>query len=211
MKNLNTKTLLATSAAALLSLNALAEVPAPVAKELTVTFDHPQSVAIGDGTASSTTATGNNVSTTWTVTSNNAVVLSFTGSSKATDGGTITTPILAKQEVDASDAFITSQWDQLDTYYGVAITDLGTTGSTQNDKTVWGGASTPTGLPDALVAAAATAGGLTKTLGAIMPKDDGTFKYTLYTMGEGDTSSTQSGDYSATVTTTVTAQEMDGL
>ena len=208
MKNLNTKTLLATSVAALLSFNALAATP--VDKTLTVTFDHPQSVAIGDGTATATTATGNNVSTTWEVTSNNAVVISFTGASKATDGKPITTPVLAKQEVDAKDTFITNQWDQLTTTYGVAISDLGKTGSTQNDKVEWGGAGTPTGTPDSLVAGAATAGGLTKTLGAIMPKDNGKFKYTLYTKGTGDTSTTQSGDYTATVTTTVTAQEMDG-
>jgi len=208
MKTPNSKFLITASTAALLSLNALAATP--VDKTLTVTFDHPQSVAIGDGTATSTTATGNNVSTTWTVTSNNAVVISFTGASKGTDGKDITTPILAKQEVNAKDTFITDQWDQLNTYYGVAITDLGTTGSTANDTTAWGGAGTPTGTPDSLVAAEATAGGLTKTLGAIMPKDDGTFKYTLYTKGTGDTSTTQSGDYTATVTTTVTAREMDG-
>ena len=43
-----------------------------------------------------------------------------------------------------------------------------------------------------------------------MPKDDGTFTYSLYTKGTGDSSTTQSGNYTATITTTITAEELTG-
>jgi hypothetical protein len=44
-----------------------------------------------------------------------------------------------------------------------------------------------------------------------MPSDAGEFTYTLYTAGTGDSSSTQSGDYKATVVTVITADEKDGV
>ena len=50
----------------------------------------------------------------------------------------------------------------------------------------------------------------TLNFGAIMTSDSGSFTLTLSTKGSGDVSATQSGDYTATVTTTVTAAEKDG-
>ena len=220
MKNLNTKTLLAASIATLINVNAFAVVPDPVTKSLTVTFDHPQSVAINDATSTSTATvsadTGGQAATTsWKVTSNNAVTLKFSGSSYTTSGTVINTPILAKQEVNAENKKITGAYDQLTTEFGVVLTD---TGSTQNGVTSWaGGASTTgelttsgVGTPANLVSAAGVDNGPTKTFGAIMPKDDGTFTYSLYTKGTGDTSTTQSGNYTAVITTTITAEEKDG-
>ena len=225
MKNLNTKTLLAASIATLINVNAFAAEPAPVSSVLTVTFDHPQSVAINDATDTSTATvladTGGTAATTsWKVTSNNAVKLQFSGSSFTTSGTPILTPILAKQEVNASDQLVTGQYDQLITEFGVVLTD---TGSTENGVTSWaGGASTTgeltttsagvvtgVGTPTNLVSTTAV-GGPTKTFGAIMPKDDGTFTYSLYTKGTGDSSTTQSGNYTAVITTTITAEELTG-
>ena len=221
MKNLNTKTLLAASVATLISVNTFAV--DDVTKTLTVTFLHPQSVAINDATSTSTVTAsaasgGTGTATSWKVTSNNAVKIKFTGSSYDTAGSGTSTPVLAKQEVDAKNAFITNAYDQLTTEYGVVITD---SSSTQNDTVSWGGGATPkgqsgddttaygVGTPGNLVSATGT-DGPTATFGAIMPKDDGTFTYTLYTKGTGDQSTTQSGSYSAVITTTITAEEKTG-
>ena len=220
MKHLNTKTLLAASVAALISVNSAAV--ETVDKQLTVTFVHPQSVAINDATASSTATAqadsgGTGTATTWKVTSNNAVKIKFTGTSFNTGGTGISTPILAKQEVNASDKKITGAYDQLTTEYGVVITD---SSSTEKSVTTWGGGATPkgasglaasygVGTPTNLVSADSV-NGPTTTFGAIMPKDDGTFTYTLYTKGTGDTSTTQSGSYTAIITTTITAEEKTG-
>jgi hypothetical protein len=220
MKHLNTKTLLAASVAALISVNSTAE---EVNKQLTVTFVHPQSVAIDDATATSTATAqadsgGTGTATTWKVTSNNAVKVKFTGTS-FTEGGTgMDTPILAKQEVNASNIYITGAYDQLLTEYGVVITN---SSSTENSTTTWGGGATPkgasgtdaaaygVGTPTNLVSVDSI-NGPTRTFGAIMGQDDGTFSYTLYTKGTGDQSSTQSGSYTAIITTTITAEEKTG-
>ena len=217
MKNLNTKTLLAASIATLINVNAFAV--DDVSSVLTVTFDHPQSVAIGDATNVSTATvsadTGGSAAVTqWEVTSNNAVTLAFTGTSFDNSGNEILTPILAKQEVDATDHLVTNQYDQLTTEYGVTLLN---TGSTQNGLTEWAsGASTAgeltengKGTPANLVSSS-SANGPTQTFGAIMPTDEGTFTYSLYTKGTGDLSTTQSGNYTATITTTVTANELLG-
>jgi hypothetical protein len=217
MKNLNSKTLLAASIATLINVNAFAA--ENVSSVLVVTFDHPQSVAINDATDTSTATVsadtgGSAATTTWKVTSNNAVKLQFSGTSYTTSGTVINTPILAKQEVNASDQLVTNQYDQLVTEFGVILTD---TGSTEKGVTSWaGGASTTgeltdlgVGTPSNLVSASATKGP-TQTFGAIMPKDDGTFTYSLYTKGTGDSSTTQSGNYTATITTTITAEELTG-
>ena len=217
MKNLNTKTLLAASIASLITANTFATVPADVDKSLTVTFTHPQSVSIDTATGSSTTASANTgvaTATTWAVTSNNAVKVKFTGTSYNTSGGSTTTPILAKQEVNASNERISGQYDQLTTEFGVVLTG---TSSTEKTVTTWGGGANPTGstatdgvgTPLNLINDSG-ANGPTESFGAVMPADDGTFTYTLYTKGTGDTSSTQSGAYTAVITTTITAVEKDG-
>ncbi len=212
MKNLNTKTLLAASVATLISINTFA-VDGDTEKTLTVTFDHPQSIAIGDGdttvsTATVSSATGGTTSTTWKVTSNNAVTIQFTGSSYDIAGNAISTPILAKQEVNAKDAFIESQYDQLTTKYGVTLAGHS---SVATDTAEWGGGASPEGAPATLVSNDTSTVSVTNTFGAVMPSDAGEFTYTLYTAGTGDTSATQSGDYQATVVTVITADEKDGI
>jgi len=212
MKNLNTKTLLAASVASLISVNTFALNDDAT---LTVTFDHPQSIAIGDGETNVSSATvssdtGGVTATTWKVTSNNAVTIQFTGTSYDTAGVVITTPILAKQEVNAKDTFITGAYDQLTTKYGVQLQGQSSVENTAN-AIVWGGGSTPTGTPATLVSNLTSDASVTKTFGAVMPSDAGEFTYTLYTAGTGDTSATQSGDYQATVVTVITADEKDGI
>ncbi|MCS5588399.1 MAG: hypothetical protein NZ824_00355 [Candidatus Thioglobus sp.] len=216
MKNLNTKNLLAASVASLITVNTFAT-PADVDKALTVTFTHPQSVAIETAAGSDATASANTgaaTATTWKVNSNNAVKVKFTGTSYNTSGGSTSTPILAKQEVNAKNKKISGAYDQLTTEFGVVLTG---TSSTEKDTVSWGGGANPTGeststgvgTPTNLINTAGNVGP-TETFGAVMPADDGTFTYTLYTKGTGDTSSTQSGAYSAVITTTITAQEKDG-
>jgi len=212
MKNLNKKTLLAASVASLISVNTFA---LDDDATLTVTFDHPQSIAIGDGETNVSSATvssdtGGVTATTWKVTSNNAVTIQFTGSSYDTAGVVITTPILAKQEVNAKDAFITGAYDQLTTKYGVQLQGQSSVENTAN-AVVWGGGSSPTGTPSTLVSNLTSDASVTKTFGAVMPSDAGEFTYTLYTAGTGDSSATQSGDYQATVVTVITADEKDGI
>lgn len=217
MKNLNTKNLLAASIASLISVNTFATVPADVDQALTVTFTHPQSVAIDTATGSSATASANTgaaTATTWAVQSNNAVKVKFSGTSYNTSGGSTTTPILAKQEVNAKNEKISGAYDQLTTEFGVVLTG---TSSTEKDTTTWGGGANPTGesqpdgvgTPTNLINSTGVVGP-TESFGAVMPADDGTFTYTLYTKGTGDTSSTQSGAYEAVITTTITAEEKDG-
>ena len=216
MKHLNTKNLLAVSVATLVSVNAFAA-PADVTKQLQVTFTHPQSVAIDTAEGTTGTASSNtdgSTATTWKVTSNNGVKIKFTGASY-TDGGTaMSTPILAKQEVNAKNLKIAGAYDQLRTEYGILVSGAH---STQTDAISWGGGSTPVGAsettgvgtPENLISDT-NANGPTATFGTIMPADNGEFTYTLYTKGTGDASSTQSGAYTATITTTITADEKDG-
>jgi hypothetical protein len=210
MKNLNTKTLLAASVATLISVNTFALEDDAT---LTVTFDHPQSIAIGDGdTTSSATVssnTGGVTATTWKVTSNNAVTIQFTGTSFDTSGDSITTPILAKQEVDAKDQLISGAYDQLTTKYGVKLQGHSSVENAANTES-WGGGAAPTGAPSTLVSNLTSDASVTNTFGAVMPSDAGEFTYTLYTAGTGDASATQSGDYKATVVTVITADEKDG-
>ena len=207
MKNLTTKKLLAASAATLISINTLAVDDAP--NTTVVTFDHPQSISISNPDDATTQASESTSTTTWTINSNNAVKVIFTGSSFAEDGAPISVPILAKQESNASNKLIPGQYDQLTTTFGVSISGQQ---SAENASTAWGGGSATTGTPVNLVggAAATATDSSTNHFGAIMTSDSGSFNLTLTTMGSGDVSATQSGDYTATVTTTVTAAEKDG-
>ena len=82
MKHLNKKTLLAASVASLITVNTFAV----DVDSVTVTFDHPQSIAISNATNTLNAESGTVTVTTWEVTSNNAVELGFTGSSLDADG-----------------------------------------------------------------------------------------------------------------------------
>ena len=201
MKHLNSKTLLAASVATLISVNTFAA----DADSVTVTFDHPQSIAISNATNTLNASSGSVTTTTWEVTSNNAVELGFSGSSVDAAGAPVSQPIFTKQEVDARGANLTT-YDHLTTTYGIEITGAGSI-ETGDDKTKWGTAATATGTPSDLVATGTTTTSATAAFKAIMPSDTGTFNVILSSKGVGDTSSTQSGNYTAVVTTTLTASE----
>jgi hypothetical protein len=201
MKNLNTKTLLAASVASLITVNTFAV----DVDSVTVTFDHPQSIAISNATNTVNATSGTVTTTTWEITSNNAVELGFTGSSLDADGNNLDQPIFTKREVDASGTELAT-YDHLVTTYGIEITGSSSI-ETGNDNTIWGSSETATGTPSDLVATGTTSTSATAAFKAIMPSDTGTFNVILSSKGVGDSSSTQSGNYEAIVTTTLTASE----
>jgi len=212
MKNLNTKTLLAASVASLITFNTFAADDSDKDNETLVKFAHPQSITIDTPSDSASTAAGSISSTTWEIKSNNGVNVIFSGSSFDEAGKVTTTPQLAKQEVNASNQLIDNRYDLLTTTFGVSIAG---SASVSGAATAWKGGSTdPTGTPVELVAGLGTAtstDSVSKHYGVIMPADaTGAFTITLSTMGTGDVSSTQSGNYSTTVKTTVTANEQLG-
>ena len=203
MKHLNTKTLLAASVATLISVNTLA-VTADVADTVIVEFNHPQSIAVSQPNNNMGTGSGEVSSTKWTITSNNAVKLQFTGTSLAADGTTQQVPEFAKQEVNARGELISSAYDHLTTTFGIKLENQGSV-QTGDTNTTWGNSIQPSGTPSLLVGAGAT--GASESFKAIMPNDNGTFDLTLYSQGIGDTSTTQSGNYQVTVVTTLVADE----
>jgi len=202
MKNLNTKTLLAASIASLITVNASS---ATLTDATIMKFDHPQSIAISDATDTLNGNTTSVAQTTWTVTSNNAVELLFTGSSKDATGGNVDEPIFHKQEVDARGAPL-STYDHLTTSFGVVISGAQSI-ETNDGNTTWGSGATAASTPANLVGTADSADTARHYYKAIMPNDAGTFTLDLYAKGTGNASSTQSGDYTATVTTTLVASE----
>jgi hypothetical protein len=201
MKNLNTKTLLAASVATLISVNTFAV----DVDSVTVTFDHPQSIAISNATNTLNASSGTVTTTTWEITSNNAVELGFTGSSLDADGKKVDQPIFTKREVDARGTELNT-YDHLVTTYGIEITGSSSI-ETGDANTKWGSSNTATGTPSDLVAVGTTTTSATAAFKAIMPSDTGTFNVVLSSKGVGDTSATQSGNYEAIVTTTLTASE----
>jgi len=172
---------------------------------VTVTFDHPQSIAISNATNTLNAESGTVTVTTWEVTSNNAVELGFSGSSVDAAGAPVPQPIFTKQEVDARGTALTT-YDHLVTTFGIEITGSSSI-ETGDANTKWGSSNTATGTPSDLVAAGTTSTSATAAFKAIMPSDTGTFNVILSSKGVGDTSSTQSGNYEAIVTTTLTASE----
>jgi hypothetical protein len=201
MKHLNKKTLLAASVASLITVNTFAV----DVDSVTVTFDHPQSIAISNATNTLNAESGTVTVTTWEVTSNNAVELGFSGSSVDAAGAPVPQPIFTKQEVDARGTALTT-YDHLVTTFGIEITGSSSI-ETGDANTKWGSSNTATGTPSDLVAAGTTSTSATAAFKAIMPSDTGTFNVILSSKGVGDTSSTQSGNYEAIVTTTLTASE----
>jgi len=204
MKNLNKKTLLAASIASLISVNAFAADPADAT---IMKFDHPQSIAISDAGDNLTGNTTSIANTKWVITSNNAVKLQFSGSSKDADGGNVAEPIFYKQEVDAR-GDVTGKYDHLTTTYGIKISDAASI-ETANANVQWGSGSGADSTPANLVSTADTAVTAQNFFKAIMPNDAGNFTLDLYAQGTGNASSTQSGDYTATVTTTLIAAEKE--
>ena len=221
MKNTNTKFLLVASVAALLSSNvnaagvavASASVPSPsLSDAVTVSFDHPQTIAVATPTNSTGTASGTLSTTAWEITSNNAVQVNFTGTTNNETNGTFEYPQFTKQEVDADGTLIDNRYDHLDTTFGIVMSGTDSIANeasrtSQDAIKTWKDGATPSATPSQLVLASTATGSPASHYGAIMPSDAGKFTMTLYSKGEGNADSTQSGIYSTTLTAVITADE----
>ncbi|SFV83589.1 hypothetical protein MNB_SUP05-7-537 [hydrothermal vent metagenome] len=82
-----------------------------------------------------------------------------------------------------------------------------TSRTSQDAIKTWKDGAIPTATPSQLVLATAATGSPASHYGAIMPSDAGKFTMTLYSKGEGNADSTQSGIYSTTLTAVITADE----
>ena len=181
--------------------------------------DHPQTISVTAPASTFEQGSGTTSTTAWEITSNNAVGVSFSGTSpSATTAGAQAYPQFYKREVDADGTLITGKYDHLTTVFGAVVSGLqsianqtGTTdGSTTEAERTWGGGATPAGTPANLVeglVAGSTGSGPDAQWGSIMPADDGTFTLTLTSKGTGDVATTQSGDYKIAVTVTITGEE----
>ena len=177
-----------------------------------ISFDHPQSISVSTSFNSSDNSTYDIGETQWTVTSNNAVKVNFTGTSRDDDGTTYNAPRFHKQEVDASGVLITNRYDHLDTKYGLVIIGSDsianeTSRTNQTAIKTWRGGDIPDASPSQLVTDKTLSGSPGLYWGAIMPSDAGKFQMSLYSQGVGTADSTQSGVYSTTVTAVITANE----
>jgi len=189
---------------------------------VTLSFNHPQSLAVSAPNNVTERASGGIINRTWQVVSNNAVKVKMTGKSPNATGAETDTPVFYKQEVGADGKVIASRFDTLVTTYGVTVVDAGSLTGTEN----WGGGavadtsavdtdadgtltnaidytSVLTGTPANLVNA-----NLTDNFGTIMPKDNGQFALRLSAKGIGDVATTQSGDYQVTIVATFMANEL---
>ena len=202
---------------------------------VTLSFNHPQSLAVSAPNNVTERASGGVINRTWQVVSNNAVKVKMTGKSKNDNGTANTAPVFYKQEVDANGAVIADRFDTLVTTYGVTVVDAGS--QSDGAAAIWGGgavadnvaiATTSTGVTDGQNAGTAdgknyasvltgtpadlvnTADGtgLSKTWGTIMPKDNGRFALRLSAKGIGDVATTQSGDYQVTIVASFMAEEL---
>ncbi|MCY4045834.1 MAG: hypothetical protein OXE99_12220 [Cellvibrionales bacterium] len=163
----------------------------------TLSISTPSDPATGDASSGSAM-----ISTTWTVTSNNAFAISFDGNSKDESGATISFPQFTKEDVDANGAG-KGTYDVLDTKFGVEVTEHDSTAVSPT----WGGGATPTGEPADLVKSLDASGSPDAAIGAIMPGDDtSTAKVTLNAKADKDQFD-QSGNYNMSVTITATAEE----
>ena len=219
MKNTN-KNYLLTAAISAALLNSTSVLAAET-DSVVIGTDHPQTISVSAPASTFEQASGTVSNTAWTITSNNAVGLNFTGTSpSATVAGAQDYPQFYKREVDADGNLLTGEYDHLTTLFGAVLsgvqsianqtTESGGTPTTA--ELTWEGGTTPTGEPNELVAAldAAVDGvdGPDKKFGSVMPRDsDGTFTITLTSKGTGDVATTQSGDYKISVTLTVTGEE----
>jgi len=197
---------------------------------ITLSFNHPQSLAISAPNNVTERASGGIINRTWQVVSNNAVTVKMTGKSKTATGVADSSPVFYKQEVDANGDVIIDRFDTLVTTYGVTVVDAGSQSS--GASAIWGGgavldtadiATTSTGVDaglnattdyksvltgsPALLVATGGATDLNGTLGTIMPQDNGRFALRLSAKGIGDVATTQSGDYQVTIVASFMADE----
>ena len=189
---------------------------------VTLSFNHPQSLAVSAPNNVTERSSGGIISREWQIVSNNAVKIKMTGKSTNDDGTPNASPVFYKQEVDATGAVIANRFDTLVTTYGATV-------SGQNDLSggaVWGSGavddanggvkdglnggtadgkdyeSVLTGTPENLVDT-----NFTDNFGSIMPSDNGRFKLKLSAKGIGDVATTQSGDYQVTIVASFMANE----
>lgn len=140
--------------------------------------------------------------TTWSIKSNNAVSISFFGSSPE-DNEIVDIPRFYKQEIDAKDNYIPGRYDYLDTKFGIIIENYDSV-ETKKSNT-WGGGSEPTGTPE-LLTDKLNSLSPNGYWGSIMPNDNGDFILSLYSKGSV-VDSAQSGRYTMKVTLNVSANE----
>jgi hypothetical protein len=177
-----------------------------------ISFDHPQSIAVATDFNTSGTSTADVGETRWKITSNNAVKVNFTGTSKDDDGTTYNAPRFHKQEVDASGSLISNRYDHLETKFGLIISGADSIANeesrtNQDSIRTWKSGSNPAASPDQLTAGLSATDSPNTYWGAIMPNDSGEFTMTLHSKGVGDNSTTQSGIYSTELTAVITADE----
>ena len=202
MKKTNKNYLLsaAVTTALLTSTSVLAE-----ADTVIIGTDHPQTISVSAPTSTFEQASGTTSTTAWTITSNNAVGVNFTGASPTATAATGQAyPQFYKQEVDADGTAVTNRYDHLTTVFGAVVSGME---DIAGASATWGGGATPAGTPQDLVKALDAAGSPDASFGSIMPNDDGTVTLTLTSKGTGDAATTQSGDYRISVTITVTGEE----
>jgi hypothetical protein len=179
--------------------------------EITIGFNHPQSLAVSAPNNEANRASGGVINKTWHIVSNNAVGVRFTGRAPNDVGVEKNVPNFYKAEVNASGVKIANadatgfNYDHLVTTYAV---DIDGEGSTFNKSTIFGSSATaPAETPINLVTARLGATGPGMHFGAIMPADNGTFTMTLSAKGVGDVATTQSGDYQVTIVASFIAEE----
>lgn len=160
-----------------------------------ITANVPQTITMsGEGFNKSGSGEG-----IWTVSSNGAFDISFSGTSQDDTGSPISYPQFSKQDVDASGSFVSNSYDHLVTSCGVVIDPgSGASGNT------WGGGAVPTGTPQDLVKPLNEAGSPDYTIGKITPNAESTAQVHLYVKG-ASSQENQSGNYTMTVICTATA------
>ena len=178
---------------------------------VTFTLDNGQAIEINSpndpatGTISTTTTYGESatVSVGWLVTTNNGFDINFTGSSVSDTNQEQLFPLFTKQDVTATGALVADNYDHLATVFGVVISGH----ESVETATSWGSGAVPAGDKEDLVKALAVAGSPNVAIGTIMTSDDAsTATVTLHAKGTNIVDA-QSGNYTATVTCTVTADE----
>ena len=204
------KTLNRAAFAALLAFGFSSTAIAAEIDEVTITVDHPQSISVSAPLDVTGGLEGSVQSVSWTVTSNNGFRIAFNGDAPGTNGLPMGIPAFTKQDVDATGAPVLNSYDVLDTRWGVQVTGAE---STQTGATLWGGGTTPVhyqsnadGLD--LVGIGGLDPDPNGTIGTIMTGDtSGSATVALYAVGNANDGTVQSGNYSTTVTLTVTADE----
>jgi hypothetical protein len=121
-------------------------------EQVTLNSQHLQTLVVELASSSDDLSMTNTVvrTTTWKITSNNAITIDFSGASPE-DNEIVEIPRFYKQEVDAKNNYITGQYDYLETLFGIKIDNIDSTARTPfiADNT-WEGGSSALGSPELL-------------------------------------------------------------